>query len=92
MGNQAAGVLRLGLPTYQWWTEALHGIVFWEESHLQDGSFGTATSFSQPINLGAAFDDELVFDIASVISTEERAFGNAGRAGVDVWVSIFVSR
>jgi beta-D-xylosidase 4 len=35
--------------------------------------------------MGAAFDDELIFDVATVISTEARAFSNANRLGLDVW-------
>lgn len=46
-------------------------------------NFSSATSFPQPILTGAAFDDPLVQEIASVISTEARAFNNAGRAGLD---------
>lgn len=45
--------------------------------------FSSATSFPQPIIISAAFDDELVNAIATVISTEARAFNNAGRAGLD---------
>jgi beta-D-xylosidase 4 len=47
----------------------------------QDFSF--ATSFPGPILMSAAFDDELIKEIASVISTEARAFNNVGRAGLD---------
>lgn len=51
------------------------------------GNFSSATSFPQPILMGAAFDDELIFDVASVVSTEARAFSNAGLSGLDYWVS-----
>lgn len=44
-----------------------------------------ATSFPQPILLGAAFDDELINAVATVISTEARAFNNDDRAGLDFW-------
>lgn len=47
--------------------------------------FGVATSFPQPITLGAAFDDAMVTRVATVVSTEARAFSNAGRAGLDFW-------
>lgn len=46
-------------------------------------NFSHATSFPQPILTGAAFDDQLVHDVASVISTEARAFNNFGFAGID---------
>lgn len=47
--------------------------------------FSSATSFANSITISAAFDDDLVYKIATVISTEARAFINAGRAGLDFW-------
>ncbi|CDO73054.1 Glycoside Hydrolase Family 3 protein [Trametes cinnabarina] len=38
-----------------------------------------------PILMGAAFDDALIQQVASIISTEGRAFNNAGHAGLDYW-------
>jgi beta-D-xylosidase 4 len=35
--------------------------------------------------MGAAFDDQLITDVATVISIEARAFNNANRAGLDYW-------
>jgi xylan 1,4-beta-xylosidase len=35
--------------------------------------------------MGAAFDDQLIHDVASVVSTEGRAFNNANRTGLDFW-------
>jgi xylan 1,4-beta-xylosidase len=49
------------------------------------GNFSSATSFPQPITLGATFDDELVKAVATTISTEARAFNNVGKAGLDFW-------
>jgi len=54
---------RLGIPAYNWWNEALHGVA----------RAGTATSFPQAIALAAAFDDELLEDIAHVTAIESRA-------------------
>ena len=59
----AAAVERLGIPEYNWWNEALHGIA----------RGGTATVFPQAIGLAATFDDELLNKIANAISTEARA-------------------
>lgn len=56
------------------------------------GNFSYATSFPQPILMGAAFDDQLIYDVASVISTEARAFSNGGRSGLDYWVSFSSSK
>lgn len=38
-----------------------------------------------PILMSAAFDDDLIYKVATVISTEARAFGNGGMAPVDFW-------
>lgn len=86
--STSPGVPRLGLPSYQWWSEGLHGVAKSPgiDFSSENGSdFSYSTSFPQPITLGAAFDDELVHAVASVISTEARAFSNAGRAGLDFW-------
>ncbi len=58
---------RLGVPAYNWWNEALHGLA----------RGGTATSFPQAIGMAAMFDDELLEKIASAASTEARAKYNA---------------
>ncbi|KAF7593193.1 hypothetical protein BBP40_011823 [Aspergillus hancockii] len=80
------GVPRLGLPAYNWWNEALHGVAKGHGvSFPSSGDFSYATSFPMPIVLGATFDDDLVKQVAVVISTEARAFSNAGHAGLDYW-------
>lgn len=61
--NSAAAIGRLGVDKYDWWNEALHGVA----------RAGTATVFPQAIGLAAMWDDELLFDIAEVISVEARA-------------------
>ena len=83
----APGVSRLGLPSYEWWNEALHGLAFSKGVLFQKTSieFNSSTSFPMPITIGAAFDDPLVYDIATQISTEARAFNNFGFAGLDFW-------
>lgn len=68
--NSTAAIDRLGIDKYDWWNEALHGVA----------RAGTATVFPQAIGLAAMWDDELLFDIAEVISTEARAkYNNQGR-------------
>ena len=42
----APAIKRLGIPAYNWWNEALHGVA----------RAGTATVFPQSIALGASFD------------------------------------
>ena len=84
MGNTSPGVNRLGLPAYEWWSEALHGVAYSPGVHF-GGDIPAATSFPEPIGLGAAFDDGLIRLVASVVSTEARAMNNEGRAGLDFW-------
>lgn len=54
---------RLGIPEYNWWNEALHGVA----------RAGTATVFPVPIALAATFHRELVKDIGDRIGLEGRA-------------------
>ncbi len=60
---EADAVERLGVPAYNWWNEALHGVA----------RGGTATVFPQAIGMAAMFDDEFLEEIADAISTEARA-------------------
>lgn len=87
--NYAPGVPRLGIPNYQWWTEALHGVAKSPgvNFNLSDphAEFTSATQFPQTINLGATFDDDLYQQIARVIASEVRAYNNAGKAGLNLY-------
>ncbi|KAF2015354.1 glycoside hydrolase family 3 protein [Aaosphaeria arxii CBS 175.79] len=84
--DHSQGAQRLGLPKYDWWSEALHGVAFSPGVNFSNaGEFSSATSFANPITISAAFDDDLVEKIGLVIGAEARAFGNAGRAGIDFW-------
>ncbi|KAF2397345.1 glycoside hydrolase [Trichodelitschia bisporula] len=76
MGHASPGVPRLGLHG----VASGHGVKF-----ASSGDFSHATSFPQPILLGATVDDDLIRQISTVISTEARAFSNADRAGLDLW-------
>lgn len=59
----AAKVEQVGIPFYNWWNEALHGVA----------RCGMATVFPQAIGMAAAFDEELLKRVAEVIATEGRA-------------------
>ncbi|OAX36323.1 glycoside hydrolase family 3 protein [Rhizopogon vinicolor AM-OR11-026] len=84
--NTSPGVPRLGLPAYQWWSEALHGVADSPGVNFStSGEFSYATSFPQPILMGAAFDDELIQSVGSIVGMEGRAFNNYGLAGIDFW-------
>jgi beta-glucosidase len=63
MQDVAPAIERLGIPAYNWWNEALHGVA----------RSGLATSFPQAIGLAATWDDSLMFRMATVISDEARA-------------------
>ena len=63
----APAIERLGIPAYNWWNEALHGVA----------RAGTATVFPQAISMAAMFDEEGIEQVAQVISTEVRAKYNA---------------
>ena len=54
---------RLGVPEYNWWNEALHGVA----------RAGYATVFPQSISIASSWDRQLIFDVANVISDEARA-------------------
>ncbi len=69
----APAIRRLGIPAYNWWGESLHGVA----------RAGTATVFPQAIGMAAAFDEELIGEVADCIATEGRAKYNAFSAHDD---------
>lgn len=73
----AAPVERLGVPAYNYWNEALHGVA----------RAGTATMFPQAIAMAAMFDEEMMRKIGDVIATEGRAKYNeyAGKNDRDIY-------
>ncbi|KAL3618013.1 putative beta-D-xylosidase 7 [Castilleja foliolosa] len=87
--NKASAIPRLGVPYYQWWSEALHGVATAtgvENGVSFNGSVRAATSFPQVILTAATFDANLWYEIAKVIGTEARAIYNEGQAiGMTFW-------
>ncbi|KAK3074396.1 hypothetical protein LTR53_003190 [Teratosphaeriaceae sp. CCFEE 6253] len=85
--DSAAGSGRLGLPPYEWWNEATHGVGSAPGVQFPNkpANYSYATSFPSPILTAAAFDDALVRAIGEVVGKEGRAFGNGGFAGFDYW-------
>ncbi len=69
----APAIPRLGIPAYNWWNEALHGVA----------RAGTATVFPQAIGLAAVFDEKQQEKVAQTISTEARAKYNMQAAHSD---------
>ena len=63
MQNGAAPIDRLGIPFYDWWSEALHGIA----------RAGLATVFPQTIGMASSFDEQLIEQVFTATSDEARA-------------------
>ena len=61
--NGAPAIERLGIPSYNYWNESLHGVA----------RAGIATVFPQAIGLAATFDEDLIESVADTVSTEGRA-------------------
>ncbi|HXT13923.1 MAG TPA: glycoside hydrolase family 3 C-terminal domain-containing protein [Candidatus Angelobacter sp.] len=61
--NDAKAIPRLGIPAYDYWNEALHGVA-------RDG---IATVFPQAIGMAATWDTSLIHREGQVIATEARA-------------------
>ena len=73
---EAPGLPELGIPAYNWWNEALHGVA----------RSGRATVFPQSIGLAASFDPALVRKIGEVIAEEGRIiheiYKSEGKSGI----------
>ena len=63
MMNSTPAIERLGIPPYDWWNEALHGVA----------RAGRATVFPQAIALAATFDEDAVHETFTMVSDEARA-------------------
>ncbi len=73
LSYQAPAIERLGVPAYNWWNEALHGVA----------RAGMATMYPQAIGMAAMFDPELVQALGDISATEGRAKYNAASAHGD---------
>ena len=60
--HASAPIPELGIPAYNWWNEALHGV----------GRNGSATVFPQPIGMAASFDEPLLEEVFTAVSDEAR--------------------
>lgn len=72
IGDNAVGVDRLGLPRYEWWSEALHGISNVGQGDSKATFFDEivpgATSFPTVISLAASFNQSKWKTIGQVIN------------------------
>ena len=82
MQNNSAAVPRLNVPAYQWWSEALHGVI-------NEG----VTEYPEPVGLAATFDAPAIHTMAAQIGVEGRIKhvqnlreGHTGiMGGLDFW-------
>ena len=80
--NGARAIPRLGVPSYNWWSEALHGV-----------AVNGTTEFPEPIGLAATFDVPGIHEMAHDIGVEGRvvheqavrAGGSTIFHGLDFW-------
>lgn len=70
MMNGSPAIERLGIPQFEWWSEALHGI----------GRNGLSTVFPQCIGMAASFDDDLIEQVFTAVSDEGRAKNTYARS------------
>lgn len=64
--NSAPAIPRLGVPQYEWWSEALHGVANVGKGIALNGPIRAATSFPQVILTAASFDSKLWYRIGQV--------------------------
>ena len=62
MRYESQPIEELGIPAYNWWNEALHGVA----------RNGKATVFPQPIGMAASFDEPLLYEVFTAVSDEAR--------------------
>jgi beta-glucosidase len=80
--NGARAIPRLGVPSYNWWSEALHGV-----------AVNGTTEFPEPVGLGATFDAAGIHQMAHDIGIEGRvvheqavlSLGSTFHHGLDFW-------
>eukprot|EP00257_Ricinus_communis_P020591 XP_015579855.1 probable beta-D-xylosidase 5 isoform X2 [Ricinus communis] len=83
--NHAAGIPRLGIPAYEWWSEALHGVSNVGFGVRFNGTVPGATSFPAMILSAASFNETLWLKMGQVVSTEARTMHSVGLAGLTYW-------
>lgn len=76
LGYKAIAVEHLGIPAYNWWNEALHGVA----------RAGTATMFPQAIALAAMFDTVMMKQVGDICATEARAKYNQNKKHGDTGI------
>jgi beta-glucosidase len=69
MQHASPAIERLGIPQFNWWSEALHGVA----------RNGVATVFPITMGMAASFNTELLYEVFNAVSDEARAKNNEAR-------------
>ncbi|XP_027361097.1 probable beta-D-xylosidase 6 [Abrus precatorius] len=85
LSDNASSIPRLGIPSYEWWSESLHGVSLNGPGVSFNGTVSSATDFPQVILSAASFNRSLWFLTASAIAVEARSMFNVGQAGLTFW-------
>ncbi|HTY59799.1 MAG TPA: glycoside hydrolase family 3 C-terminal domain-containing protein [Bacteroidota bacterium] len=72
--NESDSIPRLGLRKYNYWSEALHGVMG-----------NSATSFPQAVGMGSTWEPELLYRVGTAISDEARALNVVEGKGLTYW-------
>lgn len=83
MRNGSPAIPRLGIPMFEWWSEALHGVA----------RNGFATVYPITMAMASSFDDAMLERVYTAISDEARAKNNIARKegkvkkyqGISIW-------
>ncbi len=82
IGNSMPAVPRLGINSFNVWSEALHGVM---GGFSMSPGAGSPTSFPNSVALGSSWDPSLMQREASAISDEARALNSPVIAGLTYW-------
>ena len=74
MMDTSPAIERLGIPQFQWWNEALHGI----------GRNGFATVFPITMGMAASWDDALLHRVFTAVSDEARVKAQQAKRSGDI--------
>ena len=74
MMDTSPAIPRLGIPPFQWWNEALHGV----------GRNGIATVFPITMAMAASWDDALLHRVYTAVSDEARAKAQQAKRAGDI--------
>jgi len=83
--RQSEPIERIGVPSYYWGTNAIHGMQNVQCLPAEHGG-KCPTSFAAPVTLAASFNMSFVKDMGNVIGRELRAYYNAKvHNSLDTW-------